>query len=337
MSLDALFAAVYDAPADDRPRLALADELSRVGDPRGDFIRRQCSRQPTKPTTSTKPGNEDLAAWLGPLRPLLVPQMCVFERGFVAVAALQAYAARSDALAAEPAWSTVREIRTAPDGGDWEPLALPLVQSPHAKSLRRVRYLPESAFFAMTSGAAPPLGAIESVGVRFVDLARAREALPRTLEAFPSAKELVVLGLDREMRPNRWLDVVTALPPVEHVGLHGPALLVLGEWMEALRATPLLRFDFTWGPNQIVVRRAAIEAPFDDLAITIPTRRWNQWNDLTDTVRLALLTVPSDAVTALSLSLGDEGLLAPAHRKRMEEAFARFPGAHVTRPYERRR
>ena len=36
--IDALYAAVFAAPADDGPRLVLADALQEAGDPRGEFL-----------------------------------------------------------------------------------------------------------------------------------------------------------------------------------------------------------------------------------------------------------------------------------------------------------
>ncbi len=104
--LEALLEAIYAAPDDDAPRLVYADALSELGDPRGEFIVRQCRGDTAAELVLLAHGD----AWLGELEPVIGEY--TFERGFLATAKI--VHPRDDAaiarLVGHPAWSTVRAL-----------------------------------------------------------------------------------------------------------------------------------------------------------------------------------------------------------------------------------
>lgn len=90
MNDDPLLEAVLDAPDDDAPRLRYAEQLERQGDPRGEFIRLQCSlaRLPADDShrAHVKARAQELLTaheqeWVAPLRPLVLAWK--FRHGFV--------------------------------------------------------------------------------------------------------------------------------------------------------------------------------------------------------------------------------------------------------------
>src|SRR2546421_12847008 len=87
---EAFLQAIAESPDGDAPRLAYAAWLEVHGDPRGEFIRVQCSlaRLPADDPRHREAAGRAQAllhkhqrAWLGPLRGL-VPRVC-FRRGLV--------------------------------------------------------------------------------------------------------------------------------------------------------------------------------------------------------------------------------------------------------------
>lgn len=90
LRLEALFAQVYQEPHDDAPRLALAEALMALGEPRGRFIALQCeahrrgrlSREERRQEAALRKAH--LREWLGPLKPLVVSSGLSFVRGFPA-------------------------------------------------------------------------------------------------------------------------------------------------------------------------------------------------------------------------------------------------------------
>jgi uncharacterized protein (TIGR02996 family) len=100
-----LLAAIRATPEDDAPRLVYADALIDRGDPRGDFIVRQCRGDEAKDLL-----DQHGRGWLEGLGPLLMSY--TFERGFLAKARF----APSPELGAleravgKPIWATVREL-----------------------------------------------------------------------------------------------------------------------------------------------------------------------------------------------------------------------------------
>ena len=116
-NLEALLQAVYDAPADDAPRLVYADALLERGDPRGELITAQIRlatsyaiadrelRQREKELV-TAHGKQ----WLGELAPVVMSGYR-FERGFLAECRVDnRHIDRVRKLVGHPAWSTVHTI-----------------------------------------------------------------------------------------------------------------------------------------------------------------------------------------------------------------------------------
>jgi uncharacterized protein (TIGR02996 family) len=104
-SLERLLEAIYDAPDDDAPRLVYADALLERGDPRGEFIVRQC-----RGDAATDLLEEHGDRWLGELVDLLVES--TFERGFLAKATISDEAFRTNRGAVgHPNLRMVRELR----------------------------------------------------------------------------------------------------------------------------------------------------------------------------------------------------------------------------------
>jgi uncharacterized protein (TIGR02996 family) len=104
--LSELLAAVHANPDDLEARLVYADALSEAGDPRGEFIVRQCD-EGAPVSASHLP-----ASWLGPLAMILDPEISSFWRGFLDSASLKANLNPGDlaALAGDPHWATVRSL-----------------------------------------------------------------------------------------------------------------------------------------------------------------------------------------------------------------------------------
>jgi uncharacterized protein (TIGR02996 family) len=108
-STEALFQAVYQAPADDGPRLVLADHLLQEGDARGEFIMLQYDTSARARKRADKLLERHRPAFLGPLRDVVVVGTDEWERGFPV-----ACTARLDgSLAACPAWATVKRVAVA--------------------------------------------------------------------------------------------------------------------------------------------------------------------------------------------------------------------------------
>ena len=79
----ALWAAVLAAPADDAPRLVLADALTARGDPRGELIALQCHGRRKTLVREAKLVKAHWRDWVGALAPLLSRRNCAFERGML--------------------------------------------------------------------------------------------------------------------------------------------------------------------------------------------------------------------------------------------------------------
>ena len=113
-NLEALLAAIYDAPDDDAPRHVYADALLERGDPRGEFIALQM-RPASDPVRDAKKREKELLAtygkqWLGDLAPVIMTGF-TFERGFLAECKVDnRHIDRVKKLVGHPAWATVRSI-----------------------------------------------------------------------------------------------------------------------------------------------------------------------------------------------------------------------------------
>jgi uncharacterized protein (TIGR02996 family) len=110
-----LFAAVYDAPHDDGPRVVLADALLEQGDPRGELISIQLRLAHEPADRALRTHEKELLdahgkGWLGPLAPVLAAGFR-FERGFLAACVVDnEHFDRVQKLVGHPAWSTVHTL-----------------------------------------------------------------------------------------------------------------------------------------------------------------------------------------------------------------------------------
>jgi uncharacterized protein (TIGR02996 family) len=114
-----LFDAVWAAPADDAPRLVLADFLNEHADPRGEFIALQLGRAAGKLGAAGRKREKKLLArnkraWIGAIAPLVTVASARFERGFIVGGQLQHDDELERKLADHPAWSTIREFTMHP-------------------------------------------------------------------------------------------------------------------------------------------------------------------------------------------------------------------------------
>lgn len=113
--IEHLFRSVYDAPADDAPRIVLADALIERNDPRGELISVQL-RLAQDPTDRALRARErelldaHARGWLGELAPIVMAEVR-FERGFlVACKVDNEQLDRVRNLVGHRAWSTVKSL-----------------------------------------------------------------------------------------------------------------------------------------------------------------------------------------------------------------------------------
>ena len=218
--LGALWAEIAAHPADDTPRLVLADALTDRGDLRGELIVLQCAGH-----SSSRPREQALIEsnwrdWIGELSPILLRQRCEFRRGMldaIVVGPLPALAAGSyTGLRGRRELACVTAVRpgaiTAPDfatvldafdGLDVVGLALPGMLA----ALRAVR--PRWAF-------------------RTVEL---REAAPplHDSDPVPVVRELVALvpALEQlDVILNLWTPPTYRVAWVEHLATNAPHVRV---------------------------------------------------------------------------------------------------------------
>ncbi|MFT3709137.1 MAG: TIGR02996 domain-containing protein [Archangium sp.] len=129
--LDALFAAVYANPAEDGPRLVLADALQERGFPLGEFITLQVERARTK----AEPGKREqqlLTRWQGEWAARWEPHLAGyphFARGFLNMTLFSNHAA-----APAEAWRTVEHVEIDLSDDPSDVLASPVFDS--LKTLR---------------------------------------------------------------------------------------------------------------------------------------------------------------------------------------------------------
>jgi uncharacterized protein (TIGR02996 family) len=138
---EAFLRAILADPDDDGPRLIYADWLEERGDVRSEFIRLQCmlarlaAHDPRRPVLEARERSllaEHEESWAGPLQPPLVHR-CVFERGFVGWAVLDA----------QPFLQHAEELfRLAPLRGVWLRKVKGLVPAlAHCRALRSLALL----------------------------------------------------------------------------------------------------------------------------------------------------------------------------------------------------
>ena len=110
------FAAVYAAPADDAPRLVLADALLEQGEPRGEFLSLQLRTKKSPAETKREKAllKEHGPHWLTPFGPTLGAKV-EWRRGFPAVGLVKFRdAAQAEQYGALPEWATFESLTWSP-------------------------------------------------------------------------------------------------------------------------------------------------------------------------------------------------------------------------------
>lgn len=136
--IDALYAAVFAAPADDGPRLVLADALQEAGDPRGEFL--SLALQPRRTQRSERRMGKLLerhrTAFLRGLAPMVMPGAEKWERGFLSEASLLLEGLHVDT----PDLATLEKVEIL-----YSPAPPLELASPHMRGLREVTMAPLTA------------------------------------------------------------------------------------------------------------------------------------------------------------------------------------------------
>ncbi|MFO0601822.1 MAG: TIGR02996 domain-containing protein [Polyangiales bacterium] len=262
-ALAALFANVRAAPGDDAPRLALADELTRRVDPRGEFIALQYRSRGGGASRKDAARERALLkasgrAWAGALGPLLADGAFRFERGFLAECRLKAPTHEQlRALADSDAWATVESLSLAP----WaSPRRLPAYEQSVAAaaeiltgdkvpSLRRASVHAAAVLTRIARSPRPlPFEELECSGWFHLwcggfELSAGDVALLGATRALPKLRRLAVSthghGADQGRGPARFEALLRGptFAQLEHFGLTdvGDALPA---WVDALSALP---------------------------------------------------------------------------------------------------
>ncbi|MBL8919549.1 MAG: TIGR02996 domain-containing protein [Myxococcaceae bacterium] len=204
--VDALLAAIYAAPADDAPRLVLADVLQERNDPRGEFITLQVAGNPK----ARKLLEPNLKKWLGPLAPVLAADVG-FRRGFPAEGRTKfRHQADVETFGALPAWATFERL-------EWgTPTPIPKGQENAVRfigpAFRHLKHADGPSLELLLAAKQP--WALESLVVE-VDRSSQLEALGAKLPTlFPGLKQLVCVGPEAS-----WFQKVKHLGRLEALGL----------------------------------------------------------------------------------------------------------------------
>ncbi len=189
----ALFEAVYAAPADDAPRLVLADALLELNDPRGEFISLQCRRDGLG-RAEKKRVAELLTAhrteWCDALAEVISSgASTVFRRGFAAEGSVRfRHALDVDAHGSSAAWATFEVLRwEAPSAPSAEQLPFVRFVGPAFRHLK-VAYKPWVNHLL----AAKEPWALEELEVHLTDPAQLAELVFHRAHLFPRLHTLVV-------------------------------------------------------------------------------------------------------------------------------------------------
>ena len=178
--IEALYRAVFAGPADDAPRLVLADALQEQGDPRGEFIslQLQTPRSQRSDRRMQKLLDRHRTQFLRRLQSAVMPDGSQrWERGFLTEASVVLHGDLVDA----PDWATLRKLEVLFAGTPPVELA-----SPHFRSLKDVALAPLEAV-PVLFGADHPLG-VESVALQG----------PPDLSSWPAA-EVELIGHARSL------------------------------------------------------------------------------------------------------------------------------------------
>ncbi|HEY1547719.1 MAG TPA: TIGR02996 domain-containing protein [Kofleriaceae bacterium] len=222
MTLEALLAAVYAHPDDIAARLVYADALADAGDPRGEFIARQCRGDEARDLLAVHRNR-----WLGALAPILHPKGSEFVNGFLTTARVRDETpAKLRNAVGDPVWSTVVEIDFV--RGEAGP-ANAIIKSPVMCTLYTVYNLESDAFAALCSSARPlPLRTITAHASPYferlddtssTELATAIEHAP----GLPALRHLVLTADSHLYHPPylRWLLASQLVGRLELLELEG--------------------------------------------------------------------------------------------------------------------
>lgn len=179
---DALLARIHETPEDDEARRVLADVLLEQGDPLGEFITLQFSREPDEARMG-RLLEMHRERWEAPLGPYIEPGSARFERGFPVSVLMKT----GDILEPPAAWGTVEEVRWPYDslGSSFRGAGERMLNAP---ALRHVKTL-LGASAAMVSA----LNAPGESGLRRLSLWTTEgEGLVETLAALPQLRWLKV-------------------------------------------------------------------------------------------------------------------------------------------------
>jgi len=275
-NLEALLAAIYEAPDDDAPRFVLADALLERGDPRGELIALQL-REMDRDAKKRVKELLDLHGkqWLGELAPVVMAGY-QFERGFLSECRVDnRQLDRVTKLAGNPAWSTVRSIAGSAQ------IALHLVM----KGLRRLSFTSYEArnheglvdsWRDLLLETERPIEALRYAGIqtdehwetalennesvrpgvqgRWVHVPEVQEvAALCSCRALPRLRELVVVAQPSLIAPSLFASAL--IQRLDTVGFvfdnrnRSPHRAVLEAFADAFRAAPVRVIRFELGPD----------------------------------------------------------------------------------------
>ena len=242
---DTLLQEVYDNPEDDDVRRVLADVLTELGDPRGEFIVLQFHRETGDMTKEMRARERALLvgygrAWLGGIDKAVGKSDLKYRRGFPAEGKVDLREVDDPTeILARPEWNTFESL----DAG-WG--AAPLLQRGDLKVLRTVTRAPPEVFETDAVLAIeylellgnPSPSQLEAAGrvmpkLTTLDLGDCRRDLARHLwRPNPLPQRLVRLSVYTGFAP--WLaEVAQADPPVDELHIGGYALRVVVRRTEA--------------------------------------------------------------------------------------------------------
>lgn len=310
-TLGALFAKVRAAPCDDAPRLALAEELTRRGDLRGEFIALQlraraglASRKDAAREKALLKANA--RAWAGELGALLADKAYRYDRGFLSECRLKAPTGEQlRALAASDAWATVESLslaawsspRKLPAYGESVEVAGEVLTSDLVPALRSVSVHSAAVLMKMVRSPRPlSVEAIECSGwfhlycwgfeLKAADLEAigATRSLPRLrrlalsthgLDGSPTVAARGPVGFEALLRgPN--------FDALEHFGLTDVSHNIPA-WLDALsaRAAPSKTFEVVLGSGSWLRREGLTlcfsrddSGRFSKLSVTVHPDAW---------------------------------------------------------------
>jgi uncharacterized protein (TIGR02996 family) len=258
-----LFADVYASPAEDAPRLVLADHLLERGDPRGELIMLQFARK--SGTLDERGAAREYALlkkhgkeWLGPLAPVISwgkgYAQSRFDRGFLAIAdIILSVGKKMDLVFEEESWATVEELR-----GSWP---LELLERAPLRGLRTIERELTSDTLERLVAKGVVLPNVEAVGMFLPNAAAGAGSLAKI---FPALRVLDVYG----HTPATLADVTELL----RLDLPLRRLVVDRPWSggleDAERLMPGIEAEF----DQLIAAIGTLAPTFSELALQPPWR-----------------------------------------------------------------